>query len=800
MRIRLILAASISAGAFACSTTSGDAASGEKDAGPDDDDPQVTGEYALDAATESKPAPSDAGAPVGLPDANLADSSTSQPSAGDASASAGADGAAPLFDGGPLNVPDGGPSSATRDAGQPSAWTRPLSVDCVAPPRPQAPFKLTSRFEVMPWKIPTSAVITPERRWYFTEQNGLVWTFVEGEDEWTRALDYRQMLYTVSPDVRVLAETGMLSIALHPNFAEDNRIFIAYSAPGRVLRISSFRPAADGIALDANSEVVVIDVPKGAAQHWGGDIAFGPDGYLYVSVGDGGFQNDINLNGQNPNTLEASILRLDVSDEPGYTVPADNPFVGTDAGAPEVFAYGLRNPWRMSFDAVEGTLWVGDVGQAQFEEVNQIVSGGNYGWRNKEGSACYIGPCQDVDLIDPVFEYGRDDGASVIAGYTYRGSAIPELSGMFLLADYVSGNIWALQSDGDSWETAYLLRSTLNITNFVQDLDGELYVLDHQGGAYQLTANEDFVTDSYPARLQDTGCFTSNVSSTTTDVLSYDIAVPFWSDGLRKERAIALPNDTQVEVTDDGDLLLPPGAVTLKSFYLEDTLVETRLYVRHFDGEHTGFSYAWAEDGQSAELVEESFTRTYGDYQWEFIGPGTCNQCHNAASGFFLGLTVPQLNLERDAGGSMAPSNQVNAWQAIGFLPDELPELAPFAQLTSLDDQARAYLDVNCSHCHRPAGPARGNLDLRFQTPLASTGVCSAPTFERETSPGAAQVVAAGQPELSELLLRMSDRELGSMPPLASQIADEAGAQLLEDWITEMIDCPEEGAADAGSP
>jgi glucose/arabinose dehydrogenase len=246
---------------------------------------------------------------------------------------------------------------------------------------------------------------------------------------------------------------------------------------------------------DPASEVVILRITQPFGNHNGGQLQFGPDGYLYVGMGDGGSGGDPRGHGQNPATLLGALLRLDVDQTDsgaGYGIPASNPFVGNDAGRNEIWAIGLRNPWRFSFDRLTDDLYIADVGQSAWEEIDFQAAdsngGENYGWNIMEGNHCFRDSnCDTAGLELPVFEYTRDKGCSVSGGYVYRGQQFPSLSGNYFLGDFCSGIIWSLlrQPDGN-WTATQVLASDLNISSFGQDLSGELYVLDHNGGVYQL--------------------------------------------------------------------------------------------------------------------------------------------------------------------------------------------------------------------------------------------------------------------------------------------------------------------------
>lgn len=291
-------------------------------------------------------------------------------------------------------------------------------------------------------------------------------------------------------------EQGLLGLAFSPDYANSGFFFVNYTDSNGDTVVARYQVDANQAdQADPASEFVVLQIDQPAANHNGGMVAFGPDGYLYIGMGDGGGSGDRYGNGQNPATLLGKMLRLDVTTDPQqpYTVPTDNPWVtadwnGTDV-RDEIWAFGLRNPWRYSFDRATGDLWIGDVGQNQWEEINYTAAGSgglNYGWPIMEASSCYSSSsddCTQADLILPVAEYEHRGHCSVTGGYVYRGAQFPALQGVYLYGDYCSGTLWATWSaDGTGWNTALLLESDTTLSSFGEDEVGELYITDLANG------------------------------------------------------------------------------------------------------------------------------------------------------------------------------------------------------------------------------------------------------------------------------------------------------------------------------
>ncbi len=300
----------------------------------------------------------------------------------------------------------------------------------------------------------------------------------------------KQLFLDIRDRVDAGGETGLLGLAFHPDFSKNRRFFLNYTAfkPRLKTFISEFSASDDFKTADPKSEKILMEIPQPFSNHNGGQIAFGPDKKLYIGMGDGGAGNDPEGNGQNTSTLLGSLLRIDVdkkTKDKAYGIPKDNPFRRQRKVAPEIWAYGLRNPWRFSFDSKTGDLYLGDVGQNRREEINLVRRGRNYGWNVMEGKICTPGlflPCDPSRYTAPLIDYPRSEGTTVIGGYVYRGSAIPSLVGAYLYGDFGSGRIWMLRHKGKKvTEQALLLETGRLISAFGEDEEGELYVVDYKG-------------------------------------------------------------------------------------------------------------------------------------------------------------------------------------------------------------------------------------------------------------------------------------------------------------------------------
>jgi len=322
-------------------------------------------------------------------------------------------------------------------------------------------------------------------RLFVVEQEGVIRVIRDGQILPEPFLD-------VTSDVGCCGERGLLSIAFHPQFAENGTFFVYYTNKEGDTRVVRYRvDAGNPDRADPASAETLLAVEQPASNHNGGLLLFGPDGYLYIGLGDGGGGNG--QNGQDLGTPLGKILRIDVDrrdpDLP-YAIPPDNPFVERAGARPEIWAYGLRNPWRFSFDRETGELWIGDVGSALYEEINfqpANVGGLNFGWDLMEGTACRASDCEGLDLFVPVGGFSREEGCVITGGYVYRGSEIPALRGTYLYADYCSGDVWGLVPEGDDWRKIGPVATGLRIVSFGEDAAGELYLVDLGGGVYRIT-------------------------------------------------------------------------------------------------------------------------------------------------------------------------------------------------------------------------------------------------------------------------------------------------------------------------
>ncbi len=703
--------------------------------------------------------------------------------------------------------------------------SRPSNTTCLAGAEPSATLAVTQVFANLTFSSPLAMMQAPgdAARWYVVEQAGRVRMFNNVATPAAPAT-----FIDISGRVASGGETGLLGMAFHPNFPTDPRVFLSYTttAPGPLTsRISSFTLASGGATLDPSSETVLLTVVQPESNHNGGNIAFGPEGNLYIGFGDGGSGNDPHNepfgNGQYRQTVLGKMLRIDIGGPAAtsYTIPATNPLAATGGlcqsgtttdtdGCREIYAFGLRNPWRWSFDrGGNRDLWVGDVGQNAWEEVDRVVLGGNYGWRCREGAHATAGVsgCGTTGpFLDPVAEYDHGQGVSITGGYVYRGTAIPSLVGRYVFGD-LNGGLWHIATNTTPPPTIQVtlgggLNTGRTIASFGEGVNGELYIVDIGNGRLYQLAQGSGSGGSVATQLSASGCaLASNPSQPSSGLIPYAPNAGFWSDGADKTRWLALPNGQNIDTSaNDSDWNFPNGTVLRKDFRLGARLVETRLFMRHTSGNWAGYTYEWNAAATDATRVVGGKTVNINGQDYVFPSEAQCLACHTSAAGRSLGLETAQLNGNLLYPTTGRTANQIVTLNAINTLsppinadPSTLPALPdPYGTSGTATERARAWLHTNCSFCHRPGGPTPSNMDLRYTTALAATNTCNAVPQSGDLGLPNARIVAPGTPGSSVLLERIDQRGTGvTMPPLASNLVDDQGVQLITAWISGLANC-----------
>ena len=646
-------------------------------------------------------------------------------------------------------------------------------------------------------------------------------------------------------DVLFELDDPAYSICFHPDFAKNGYFYLGHNGPNKALpkdadktcRITRYTLQREApFLLVEDSEQIILEWTSNG--HNGAAVTFGLDGMLYVTTGDGTSDSDTNLTGQGLDHLLAKVLRLDV-DHPDngrqYSVPKDNPFVGQDGIRPETWAYGLRNPWRMTTDPKTGHIWVGQNGQDLWEQVYKVNKGENYGWSVYEGSHPFYlerkaGPHPHVK---PTFEHSHSESRSLTGGVVYYGSKFPRLQGAYIYGDYSTGKIWAGKHDGTKvvWHHE-IADSTMQITSFGIDPHGELLITNHigkdVGGFYTLELNDQPTTsEKFPRKLSNSGLFTDVAKhEMRPGVIPYSVNSPLWSDGSQKARFFAIPHDAgndgvppKISAGGNRGWGFPEQTVLVKSFSVDMVdgdpksrrWIETRFLHRE-NKEWVGYSYRWNNEQTDATLVGKAGADivfkvrasdgSLVDRKWRYPSRAECMVCHSRAANYVLGLSTPQMNRDHDysaIGGRV--DNQLRTLEHLGYFklkrkggkdaafnPDDHPRLAdPYDESAPLADRALSYLHSNCAQCHVAAGGGNSQMILSFGTKPDKQNLIDADPLHDRFGIADAKLVAPGSPERSLVLQRIARRGPGQMPQLATTLVDERAVAMFKEWIKELL-------------
>ena len=624
-----------------------------------------------------------------------------------------------------------------------------------------------------------------------------------------------------------------------------------------------FEGARDPAVVRATEQVLINQFDE-HVWHSMGNLFFGEDGFLYVSNGDEGGALDSFGNAQKiDGGLFAGVLRIDVDQDPArshpirrqpqdggivpegwpksftanYGIPNDNPWIDeSGAHLEEFWAIGLRNPFRMTYDAVEKRIWVGDIGQTSREEVNIIRRAGNYQWAYREGNRASVKPRPEPPLgieAPPVYDYGREQGEGcVIGGYVYRGKQFPELHGKYIFGDNTTNRVWAMDYDGTNPPSLTLLTrlpwppTYSGLSSFGVDHDGEIYLtkIGATSKDYRLS-RQGTPPPEPPTLLSQTGAFSDLKTLTpAAGLVPYEVNSPLWSDGAAKRRWLAVPSDgapydttaERIGFAARGEWTFPTGTVFVKHFELGTDeanpaarrRLETRFLVRDASGGVYGVTYRWRDDQTDAELLSDAFhdeiaikTADGGTRRqaWSYPSRSDCMTCHNANAGHVLGVNTRQLNGDCSYPASGVTDNQLRALNRIGlFAPslaeEEIPKFEKLAAVTdtvaTLEHRVRSYLDANCAQCHRPGG-VQAYFDARYDTPLVRQGLLNGALANALGIDGA-KVISPRHAAQSVLHARLSSNDAIRMPTLARSVVDVQAVKTLEEWIASL-------PADAGT-
>ena len=635
-------------------------------------------------------------------------------------------------------------------------------------------------------------------------------------------------------------ESGLLGLAFHPNYKENGYFFVFRTIVDGPFkdRLSRFRVSPINPNVSDPQETVLIDQVDVADTHNAGDLHFGPDGYLYLSVGDEGpTQADRGVTKQAiDGGLFGGILRIDVDQRPGnlppnqhpsvvghYSIPADNPYIGATSFLgqtidparvrTEFYAVGMRNPWRFSFDPTSGALILADVGLGWVEEINIVKKGGNYGWPYFEGTYLQGDAPVQTAFDRPVHEYPRGRGLTggncVIGGIVVRNATIEELEGHYVFADHISGNVWKMNLE-DHGDAEWIARE-FGLTAIGRDpATGDVLAASIMRGEIRRLIYVSPEEQRIPTELSKTGIFADLTNLTpSTGIVPFEINVPFWSDHALKTRWFGLTDTNSIMTfSETGNWDFPHGSVWVKHFELESELgnaatarrIETRLLLKSGADIH-GFTYRWTGDGREGHLVPASgleedieildipagIVRTQ---RWIYPPRGDCVACHTKQGGGALGFHTAQLNLNRLQEG--VPKSQLQMLADAGYIDREsveshhLPALAKASDLTvPVEFRVKSYLAANCVSCHQPGGVWATFWDARWSTPMDGQNLVG--FIPGLATHEGAKLIDPLAPTNSALFRRISESEF-KMPPIGSTMVDEGARQLLTNWILTMPD------------
>jgi putative heme-binding domain-containing protein len=712
-------------------------------------------------------------------------------------------------------------------------------------PEPPPPYDVQRVYPKLSFKNPVDiAFASGTGRAFVVEQYGKIFSF-----PYDTKADKADLLVDLAelekPEMARLPNCAgydsTYGLTFHPNFQKNHYCYICYTFKFNLpegtprtkntnhgTRVSRFTVSqTDPPTIDTKSERILLSWFAGG--HNGGCIKFGPDGYLYISSGDGADPDppDLYNTGQDISDLMSSVLRIDV-DHAGngkpYSIPSDNPFVHTPGAAPEVWCYGLRNPWRMSFDSKTGNLWIGDVGWELWESIHCGKPGANFGWSIMEGP----NPVRPNDapgptpITPPQIALNHSEAASLTGGIVYRGKKLPGLEGYYVFGDWAVRRLWAAKCEGDKVEPHREFALTdQRIVAFGEDFDHEMVYLDHEGGGlWQLVPNPAaYEPSTFPRKLSESGLFTSTKDQAPAPgVAPFAINAPQWVDGATGEHWIAVPGDERMTwgkgMFDEGRPGWPKDSVLVRTLSLQTRpgdssstrKIETQLL--HFNGRRwNGYTYAWNDEQSDADLVDAGGDTKVIDIQdssvpgsirkqsWHYAGRNQCMVCHNPWSNFALAFNDEQLDRDQKFGD--ATENGLAAFRRLGLLLEPKPRKPddealssekraltnPYDDKADLNERARSYLHVNCSHCHRYGGGGSALFDVRKELALDKMKLVNEKPNLGGFDIDDARIVFSGDPSRSVLYYRTSKLGTGRMPHIGSDVVDDRGVALLRQWI-----------------
>ncbi|MFM1802067.1 MAG: Soluble aldose sugar dehydrogenase YliI precursor, partial [Planctomycetota bacterium] len=705
-------------------------------------------------------------------------------------------------------------------------------------PEPPLPYRVRPAYPALKFNRPVLIEKIPGTHFLVVgEVTGQLVAFEDRDDASTK---------TLVADLKTAnKETNALyGLAFHPDFLKNRLVYVCYVVGGEEpdgTRVSEFQMTSDlPPRLLPESERNIIRWKGGG--HNGGALAFGPDGMLYISTGDatGPSPPDILRTGQDVSDLLSSLLRIDVSQKDGelpYAIPEDNPFVDRDNVRPEIWAYGLRNPWKFSFDQKSGDLWLGDVGWELWELVHLIRKGGNYGWSAMEGRQSVL---KDVNtgpspISPPVLEHPHSEAASITGGYVYYGKSLPELAGKYVYGDFQSGFMWSARWDGVKIVSHEKIAETgLRLVSFGLDHSGELLLLEHDvsNAIYRLEKQpqeSQQVTHAFPEKLSQTGLFRDiQKLEPESGVRSYRINAQAWADGATSLRHMAIPPDSNALFDSKNQLLrLAEGSVLAKTILMtvpgkpEPRRMETQILLKD-QGAWSAYSYVWNEQQTDAVLAPAegtSFTIAQSDLQdsgktyqtrYRVSSRSECLLCHNPWAE--LGNTVYGRQSASPLALSSAQLDHTDELRHQEFreLVDwalgkktETAKIDPSQLIVastdtsaSTDRRVRSWLHVNCSMCHAQNAGGAATIILDESVKTSQMRVVNVRPLQGDLGLGSdAAIIKPGFPEKSVLFARIAKHGSGRMPRLGSSETDIVAARQIYAWIKALGAIPQAEAS-----
>lgn len=738
---------------------------------------------------------------------------------------------------------DGGEDAgADADAGPPpppvyGLDSRPANTTCKAPSRPptSSPVQLDRVYANLfagANGIQHPMIMAEHAgRWYLAQRDGRVVSFKTDGTDMKNVMTKAQLLTLSKKSVMDVNEGGFHGLVFDPKFDGNGnrRVYVAFSTtadagmrdPFGGHPATNFKYAEEIGYFDLKDDGTfdnykrLLHIGRWYEEHFGGSVLFGNDGYLYISSGDG--TDDSLAPWTQAGNFYGKVLRIDpytAANGKSYAIPPTNPFAGDATKEQTVWSWGLRNPFQMTVDGPTGDIFLGDVGNDAVEEIDRVVRGGHFGWPCYEGNRVSNWAINDpykcvagTVYTAPLHAYPHVAGGNAaIGGYVYRGSALPALQGVYVFADYVTQKLSTLTQNGASWTAADLVTGNQNYSAFAKDASNELYVLavgygGDMGSISKIVPRANQAPSTFPAFLSQTGCVDAvDPTKPAPGVIAYDLNAPLYSDNATKERFFAIPDGTTIARKTDGDFDFPIGSVLVKTFAIEGKRIETRLMVRHTDGDWGGYSYEWNTQGTDAVLLPAAGkSKTVGSQTWTYPSRTDCFRCHTEGAGRSLGLEAGQLNRDLHYAATGKTANQLVTLDHVGFFTAPLGELSaqpafppPFEGVAT-EAKARAYLHANCSGCHRSNGAAgRASIDLLYATPLASTKTCNVAPNLTGVGTASSRLVKPGAADDSVLWLRMHTNDVATrMPQLGRSLEDTKATALVKAWIDGLQGCPQ---------